>query len=325
MIKNKKIRNSEYLIYIIIIGTYFFLSLALLEQYILGDQRHYHNFYNLIYGIPFSEVGPIARSAIASTEPISLLVLWAGSNLNVDKNLWVSILNCFLILGLVLSLRKYRVPWFTVFLLLTNFYVIVLMVAAERLKIAYIFLLWALVLEGRWRLLFLSLSPLAHLQSIILLAGAFAAYSSETVRKIIVQFSIPKRFVLLAAIATVTVGAIFLYLQDAVIMKGEGYLARSISLTEMLNILLLLIIGILVSRDRFRMILALSPLIVAVALIGGDRVNMIAVSLFIPILVFERRLNHPIVIVLLAYFSVKSIPFIQNIYHYGNGFAGPLY
>jgi hypothetical protein len=130
---------------VILVFLSFPISLSFLQFYISGDQVHYHNFYNSIQGVPFSEVGPIALSSISSAEPLSWLVLWTGSNLGVDKNIWISILNVFLIVGLVALLQKHRAPWYVMALLLTNFYVIVLMTGAERLKIAYIFLIWPLI------------------------------------------------------------------------------------------------------------------------------------------------------------------------------------
>jgi hypothetical protein len=303
----------------------FYASYSLLSYYVRGDQTHYHNFYNLIKGAPFSQVGPIALSAISSAEPLSWLVLWAGSNLGVDKNIWISILNVFLIVGLVALLQKHRAPWYVVALLLTNFYVIVLMTGAERLKIAYIFLIWAFVFEGRWRFLLASLSPLAHLQSLILLMSVFLSSISDQVRRVVFFGRFSKKTFLYILVSVVTVGSVFLYLQDGILRKGQAYASRAIPITELANILLLITIGFLVTKDRFRLFLTLLQLVAVVAMLGGQRVNMIAVSMFIGLMMYERRLSHPLVLLLLFYFSLKSIPFVSNIYRYGNGFGGPLW
>jgi hypothetical protein len=50
-------------------------------------------------------------------------------------------------------------------------------------------------------------------------------------------------------------------------------------------------------------------------------VNMIAVALVIYYLMEERRLYHPLVYLLMAYFSIKTIPFVNKIILYGDGFA----
>ena len=94
--------------------------------------------------------------------------------------------------------------------------------------------------------------------------------------------------------------------------------ARDVGLT---NLIFLSIVGIFATRNRWRMLLLLLPMYPAVSILGGQRVNMIAVTLVLYILITERRLNHPFVLLLLFYFSLKSIPFILNILIYGSGFA----
>jgi hypothetical protein len=313
-------------VYVAFIGAlFFFVSLSFLGAYSLGDQVHYHNFYNLIRGVPFSQVAPIALSTIDSAEPLSWLVLWVGSNLGFDKDLWIAFLNTFLIVGLVIILKKNSAPWYLVPLLLTNFYVIVLMTSAERLKIGYIFLIWAFIFEGRWRVFFNILSPLAHLQSLIFIISLFMSSISKQVRYFFVFGKFRKKEFLYIFILIFLVALIFIYLQDGILRKVQVYASESISVNELVNIFLLVIIGLLVTKDRLRLFLALLPLIAAVAIIGGQRVNMIAVSVFIGLMMYERRLSHPLVVLLLFYFSMKSIPFVLNIYQYGNGFGGPLW
>lgn len=85
----------------------------------------------------------------------------------------------------------------------------------------------------------------------------------------------------------------------------------------------LLTIGILISSNKFRMLLSLLPVFIALVIVGGDRINMIAFTMVFGILMYERRLKHPLFILLLTYFSVKSIGFIDNILLYGNGFNAP--
>lgn len=301
------------------------MSFVLLGNYINGDQKLYHNFYNLIQDVPFSEVGPIALSTISSAEPLSWLVLWVGSTSGIDKNIWISFLNVILIVGIYILLRKHDARWFVFVLMLTNFYILVLMTGAERLKIAYILLVWAFVLEGKWRFLLALLSPLAHLQSFILLFSAGSAYMSNEVRRVSLTGKLLKKKFLLFFMSFCFFAVIFVFLQNGIMRKATSYYSGNIYLTDLFNVGLLLVIGLLVSRDKLRMILALLPLAVAITFLGGERVNMIAISVFIGLLMFERRLSHPLVLLMLIYFSTKSIPFILNIYRNGSGFVGPLW
>ena len=102
-------------------------------------------------------------------------------------------------------------------------------------------------------------------------------------------------------------------------MNYQTYLLQSS------NIVLLLIISLVVFKDKFKVLFSLLPLIVAVILLGGQRVNMIAVTLVFILCVSEKKTNHPLIICLFTYFSLKSIPFIYNIYYNGNGFDGWLF
>jgi hypothetical protein len=310
---------------VLVVIIYSLVSFSFLENYINGDQIAYHKFYNLIKDVPFSDVGPIALSTLSSAEPITWFAVWVGSNLGIDKNIWISFLNVLLIVGLYVMLLKYKVPWFVVACMLTNFYVIVLMTGAERLKIAYILLTWGFVVQGRSRFILVMLTPLAHLQSFILLTSALFAYFTGQVRRAFSSARLSKKTIFLIFTSFVLSGVLFIYLQDGVIRKFKSYSRHDISPVELSNIGLLFVIGLLVTRDKLRVILALLPLVVAVALLGAQRVNMIAVTIFIGLLMFERRLSHPLVLLLLTYFSMKSVLFIYNIYNYGDGFAGPLW
>lgn len=48
---------------------------------------------------------------------------------------------------------------------------------------------------------------------------------------------------------------------------------------------------------------------------------MLAVVVVIYFLMIENKLNHPIALFLLGYFSFKAIPVVKNIIVYGNGFV----
>lgn len=300
----------------------FFISLNLLQNYTHGDQIYYRIFYEKIAGLSYWDVGPVAKIEIDSNEPLTWLVLWAGSNLGIDKNVWISLLNVVLMTGLFALLMRHKAPWYVVLLIFTNFYFLVLVTSAERLKISYIMLTYAFLMGSSKRYLFLFFAPLSHLQSVIFLAGLVLSSLHEQIRHLIQRFKINKRLlsqsVLLALIATPLV---FL-LKNGIISKLNAY-ADAFSLFAFANITLLLLVATIATTNKLRMVLALLPMFFAIAVVGGDRVNMVAVTLALGILMFEQRLKHPLVVLLLLYFSFKSIPFISNVYAYGDGFYAP--
>jgi hypothetical protein len=76
------------------------ISLDLLQNYTLGDQIYYHSFYKQIAGLSLGELGTVAGRELGSSEPLTWLVLWMGSNLGIDKDVWISLLNVLLMTSL---------------------------------------------------------------------------------------------------------------------------------------------------------------------------------------------------------------------------------
>lgn len=307
--------------YAVLLAPIFFLtSYILLDAYTAGDQRAYHKFYDALKGSSLLQMMLLARSYVSSSEPLSALILWVGSNLDINKNVYVSILNLSLMLGIFTLARRYYVRGAMSFLMLSNFYVIVLLTSAERLKIAVLIMVLAALCSGKTRLVLLALSPFAHLQSLLFFPSLFLAASEPHLRRLLKAQRIKRQVLRLtfpAALAgAVVIGPLF----EGVLRKASVYLAQDISSFELLNVALLSVISLVVTRNRARMCCVLAPLYVAISFIGGTRVNMIAVFLVFYLLMLEQRLQHPLIYFLMLYFLYKAVFFIENILLYGDGF-----
>ena len=299
---------------------FFIYAYILVTPYIEGDQYFYRLFYSSLANTRIADVIPLAAQKIGAVEPLSIYILWAGANLGIDKDIYISFLNVILLTSLFLFCRKNYVGSIPLFLLLTNYYIIVLMTGAERLKIAYIIILWATLYTGNKARLFLVSSSLAHFQNLIVLPSLLLANYSESMRRLLKAGKFKLRFMFAILIMVLFALVFFGIFNETIIRKVLASItsdARDIGLT---NLIFLSTVGIFATRNRWRMILLLLPMYPAVTLLGGQRVNMIAVTLVLYILITERRLNHPFVLLLLFYFSLKSIPFILNIFIYGTGF-----
>jgi len=301
---------------------FFGLSMLLLTHYTSGDQVHYWRFYEALSSSNASDVMLLARRHVSSAEPISAYVLWVGASLGIEKNIFITVLNVILLLGILLLMRRHKVPWYVQLLIFSNFYVIVLMTGAERLKIAYIFLVYAALVPGKLGLSLALASPLAHLQSFILLGGLAASRTSDNMRSIFGRMRMNKKALISGFILAAIAGLVFLFVQEGIIRKATGYMARGGGVSELFQVVLLAGVAFFVAKDRVRMGLMLISMMVAIFLLGGMRVNMIAFSLFVYLMILEGRLQHPFVLALLAYFSLKSVFFVRNIFIYGNGFGG---
>ena len=169
---------------ILLLPFLYIISHELISNYVGGDQVHYRAFYHKLESASFMEVMPLAIRNVSSREPLSAYVLWFGSSVGVDKNVYISILNVLLLYGVLLLLNKYSVEKLPIFLMLTNFYVVVLLTGAERLKIAYILIVWAALLGKKAGFFLMSISPLAHLQMFIYFPSIFFAKYARNLKRI---------------------------------------------------------------------------------------------------------------------------------------------
>ena len=160
----------KYLLVFIIV---FLISYLLLGLYEYGDQVHYRKFYNDIKGYNFLEAYVMGYFYLTSFEPISIFILWSGSNLGIEKDIYISLLNSILAISVLRLCIIYEVKWYIITLLLSNYYLFVLYTGAERLKISFIIIVFSLIVSNRKVSNLIYLSPLAHLQSMILIVPKF--------------------------------------------------------------------------------------------------------------------------------------------------------
>ncbi|MDY6992239.1 MAG: hypothetical protein SVR94_06490 [Pseudomonadota bacterium] len=306
---------------LILLPVFYFISYNLLLSYVGGDQAYYRDYYSALKDKPISDIPKITKKYINANEPFSGFILWAGSNLDIQKDVYISILNLFLLLGVFLLARKNNVKAPVIVLLLTNFYILVLLTSAERLKIAYIFIVFSALFAGKARWALASISPFSHLQSLLLFPSLFMRNLESELRRLFSYFVIRKRIIFQVFFISCTALIIFLFLGEGIVRKGIIYASKDKSPVELASLVLLSVVALFVSINRSRMLLLILPLYPFVIILGGDRVNMMAVTLVIYQLMIEGRMHHPLIYLLLVYFSSKSIPFVNNIIIHGNGFA----
>lgn len=317
----KYLHWTSILIILIIFPLFYFFSLSLLELYVNGDQIHYRSFYEAISTIPYSQAFILARGYIDAGEPLSIAALWIGSHLNIPKDHYISFFNAILLTLIVLTLRKYKAGLLVTFFFITNFYVIVLITGAERLKFAYILLVSAALFNGYIRNFLILLAPLAHFQSLLFMPSIFIARFYNNLKIFFSKGIIGKKELFISLSAVIFIFFMIFYLYPSLQRKGQAYLEADRGIIVILNLIILTLISIIASKDWKRMLILLLPCYPIIFLVGGERGNMIAITISLWILMIERRLNHPLILIMLAYFSWKSIDFIRKIIIFGNGFA----
>lgn len=315
--------NFRFLSNVFVFWFFFLFSYLLVQSYTGGDQEHYRKLYETFSKTLFSDILRIGLVHIGSAEPLTMLILWAGAKLHIDKDIYISFWNAILSLGLFILSRKHRMNLLFTFLLLTNFYVIVLMTGAERLKFAMIFLIYSFIYFNSRKLHygFMLISPLAHFQSLIFISGYISHVFSNQILRFFFSLKIKKSALFFSVVVLIFLALFLVVFSDILLSKFDAYFSSS-SISSLFNILLLSVLVLFIARNKFAFFLMLFVLAVFVLLFGGERVNMIAFFLSLFFLILEKRADHPLFLLLMVYFSVKSIPFVYNIMVHGNGFHG---
>ena len=320
-----KNKINKYLKNVFFITFFFFFSLILLKYYILGDQQHYISLYETFNVTSLDRLMIVFYENVRGTEPISGILLWIGSNLGIDKNIYISFWNAILIFIFYLILKKYNAPWYIIFLLSFNFYLIVLFTGAERLKFCYILIMLGLFSGGKTGIFLILLSPLAHLQGLLFLPSLFLIKYHNNIRNFIHNLKIKKKDIKFIFLL-IFIFYIFFYFfyESSIYDKLMFYIkyTEGLWLRDSLKILVFFILSLLVTKKYFLMTSVTLPLFIAALFIGGFRINMILFSVYIYIFLTEEKIKHPISLIIIFYFYIKSIFFIKNIFYYNDGFLG---
>ena len=306
---------------IILIPIFFGYSYLLISNYIYGDQNSYRALYEALSGTEFLDVPSISERYISASDWLSFYLLWVGAILGIDKDIYIALANTLMLLLLYVLARRNAINYSMIALLMCNFYVVVLMTGAERLKFAFIFLfLAALAHRKKTRIFLVASSVFAHLQSLILLASLVLNHQKEIIRHLL-RGSL-KRKAVLSVVGAFIVGVVLFYIQlDAIEAKFNAY-SENGALAEVFQIAVFLMLGLFFIKNKLGFFITLLALMMLTFFVGGNRVNMIAVFVGVYLFWIEGRGNHPFLYIVMIYFAFKSVPFVINILNHGNGFYG---
>lgn len=283
-----------------------------LYNYYYGDPAHYQKYYESLIGRDVIWALRSQRDYLGSSELIYPIVAWVGSNAFIERYVFMAVIDGAMYAFLFNVLRVNQCHPIFIALCLTNFYVVVLATSAERLKFAYIFLFLALMTAGRIKLLWMALAPLAHFQSLIthgsIFVWHFFAHLSARVK------------VAIGVSATIGAMALLYFFYGALLDKFAAYQGRG-GLVDILSGMALVGIALAIFQNRMRVFMTFAPLIALTFVLGSDRMNMVTFTSFLYICLIEKKTNHPAVLLVMVYFSIKAIEFIDNVLKYGNGFV----
>ncbi|MGB4344290.1 MAG: hypothetical protein WBJ03_11825, partial [Moraxellaceae bacterium] len=163
------------IIWPVIIGLFYvFSTVQIAPFYYGGDQLQYSIFYESAVDMDWADSYEYYQSVLGSKEPIYFLLVKLSAPF-LERVYFSSVLN-----GILAGLIYYYFSLFNValifrFIFSVNFYLLVLLFAAERLKLGFIFLSLAFLWGDRVRLALLGISILAHTQIGLLVVGFYLA------------------------------------------------------------------------------------------------------------------------------------------------------
>lgn len=320
MISRYKVRISIFLI------IFFVFSKFLLSYYLCGDQEHYIKFYNSIASTSFKDVIFLQKDILSSIEFVFGYIIFLASNVFcLDKNIFISLSNCFLVFLIFNYFNKKNVNLLLLFFItVTNFYFLVLYTGAERLKFGTIFFLLSLIYVNnrKYFFIFILLTLFSHVQFLILYVAIFFIYSIKSRR----GFIIKKQNLYFCFIVFVLLIVLLFVMREHVCSKFIYYfsLNDSVFMSVLKNIPFAMIC-LYYSKDKKNEIFCLYGFIVLASMFVGSN-RLIIFSYFIMlnyVLPYKKGLNFGILITTL-YFMYKGFVFVTNILKYGDGFVVPV-
>lgn len=314
-LKIKKVGKLESIIFG---GITFVISLYLFPFYISGDQEHYRLFYDNISNYSFFNGFIAYRSYLGANEPVYYFIVYV-LNTFLDKDILFSLINAVFGFFLSYTLINLRVNKIIVFSTLFNFYFLVLLFSAERLKVSMMFFLIAVNQSSNFKQYFyLFLSILSHVQSLMVVyVFKFAQLKSEF-KKIIKKGNI-FGILLLIAVFLGLVGILF-YMRGYLTDKYIAYENKS-GIINILKPLLFCFLTISYCKKKwFDILILFIPLIILSILIGEERIVIFCYSIFMYYAIQKNKGINIGVLVTNIYFLYKGVEFILNILNNGNGF-----
>ncbi len=296
----------------------FIYSLALTPYAVEGDQLHYIKIYKEMSILSFSESYSYYQLNLDSKEVVHFFVSWVASHIGLSKDLFISLSNAllaYLMAALFIQLNLSKVIAFVI--IASSFYLNVLYFSAERLKFGFIFFIASFLYVERPRVFYtlLCFSILSHAQMLIsYLSVGFSMFMAECER-VLLKGRLSKVLLIFMVLA-VFLGFI---IGPHIVHKFLAY-QTEIKLYDVTKILIIMLLTLYYASNKKQAFFVFFPLVIAVMLVGSDRVFMLGYFVF---LYYAAKVNRGYnfgVVVTTAYFSLKSIDYLYNLIVFGNGF-----
>ena len=295
----------------------YFFSFFLYQYVEAGDLQRYAQLYEVLSTVTWTEVPETYFNIVGGTELGYGYLMWLFAHTGIAKNFVLSFFNAILLCSLSTLLKKYRVEFVPRILIFTNYYLILILLNAERFKFAVLLSLIAITyLHSTKRTLVLASSILFHLQMIPLLAGVVLSQYYQALASFLLRLKYRITHLIAIPIIIATLPLII----HLVTGKFGYYSAISNGLSETYGLIFLCFLTSYLTKNYVRIPLLFAPLLIACYFVGSDRVNVMGFFLAFYEIMLARKTSHFGSLTMLGYLSIKSVPFLNNLITTGSGF-----
>jgi putative effector of murein hydrolase LrgA (UPF0299 family) len=138
-------------------------------------------------------------------------------------------------------------------------------------------------------------------------------------KKNFIHIKFKKAYLIWIIALSVLAFCILLLIFDRLALKLAAY-SQVDNYGDLIKFMILISIPMYVTINRYKMFISMLPLMFLIVVIGGARLNMVGFTIAIYYILREGRINHPLIYLLMIYFSIKSIFFIEMVLATGQGF-----
>jgi len=327
-VNHKVIIKSNNFVAFLLASLIFLFTIIVLPYYTGGDQILYIKAYEFANDhSTFIHSYLIFKAYTGGAEPISFLLYYLGSSLTIPKIFFDATLNFFLVFYIVKILNIYNISNFSIIILvLTNFYLMVLYLVAERLKISFLFLsigsYWYLE-NKRKSVFFYLLSVLSHFQMIILLTSIYTSNLILSLRKFTQTYKFKFKSLFLFSFIIFILFILYFMAHDAILNKVAFYAQHGNK--SVLKLLIFYLLSLYYAKKINKSLIKLSIIFLifsfVILIIGEGRINLFGYMIFLYYsLQYKKGLNFGFLITSF-YYLFKTIIFFESVILYGNGFA----
>lgn len=318
MLSDSQIRGCSF-----VFGVYtFILSYYLFGYYEYGDQEGYRKLYQSLNEESFVDGYYLYNNLTGGFEPVYYAVIYLFSGF-FEKDLLLSLVNFIFGYHLSKIILVQKVSPLVLPLIAVNFYFIVLLFSAERLKFGLLFLsIYFLIQKKSVRHALLLCSFLSQFSIILLYVTVHFKKGLIRIKKILVQGKIGIQEMVYFVLSIVLVITFYLYFSEKLLFKINHYLDLSYeSVVDVAKTSVFIFLAFMY-RKRYSTLLSGTPILFASFLFGSERMVMFAFFYFMFFAFsYKRGLNAGVLLSSL-YFGIKGLFFINTFMQNGTGFLG---